>query len=72
MKYSSLFAIFMMMMSEKMFVIGVFFFGCSLGYSLFEIFKYNNKKDEIDGFFSNFSKKYDSSYWCNYETIIRY
>ena len=52
----------MMMMSEKMFVIGVFFFGCSLGYSLFEIFKYNNKKDEIDGFFSNYSKKYDSSY----------
>ena len=50
------------MMSEKMFVIGVFFFGCSLGYSLFEIFKYNNKKDETDGFFSNFSKKYDSSY----------
>ena len=62
MKYSILFMVFMMMMSERVFVVGAFLFGCNLGYYLFEIFKYKNKKCEIDDFFSNYSKKYSSSY----------
>ena len=58
------------MMSEKMFVVDVFLFSCSLGYYLFEIFKYKNKN--VEEYFSNYSKKYGSCYWCNYETIRGY
>ena len=39
------------MMSEKMFVIGVFFFGCSLGYCLFEILSTTIKKTKSTDFF---------------------
>ena len=46
MKYSILYVIFIMMMimSEKIFIVGVFLFGYSLGYYFFEI-NYKNKKD---------------------------
>ena len=49
----------LMVMSERMFVIvGAFLFGYSLGYYSFEIFKYENKKHEINDFFSSYNKKY--------------
>ena len=46
-----------MVMSERMFVIvGTFLFGYCLGYYSFEIFKYKNKKHEINEFFSSYNK----------------
>ena len=51
-----------MVMSERIFVIvGVFLFGYCLGYYSFEIFKYKNKKHEINEFFLSYNKKYGSS-----------
>ena len=52
-----------MVMSERMFVIvGTFLFGYCLGYYSFEIFKYKNKKHEINEFFSSYNKKYGTQY----------
>ena len=52
-----------MVMSERMFVIvGAFLFGYCLGYYSFEIFKYKNKKHEINEFFSSYNKKYGMQY----------
>ena len=46
-----------MVMSERMFVIvGAFLFGYCLGYYSFEVFKYKNKKHEINEFFSSYKK----------------
>ena len=52
-----------MVMSERMFIIvGTFVFGYCLGYYAFEIFKYKNKKHEINEFFSSYNKKYGVQY----------
>ena len=52
-----------MVMSERMFVIvGTFLFGYCLGCYLFEIFKYKNKKHEINEFLSSYNKKYGMQY----------
>ena len=52
-----------MAMSERMFVIvGTFLFGYCLCYYSFEIFKYKNKKHEINEFFSRCNKKYGMQY----------
>ena len=53
----------LMLMSERMFVIaGDFLFGYYLGYYSFEMFKYKNKKHEINGFFSSCNKTYGMQY----------
>ena len=50
-------------MSERMFVIvGTFLFGYCLCYYSFEIFKYKNKKHEINEFFLSYNKKYSMQY----------
>ena len=52
-----------MVMSERMFaIVGAFLFWYCLGYYSFEIFKYKNKKHEINELFSSYNKKYDVQY----------
>ena len=49
-------------MSEKIcIVLAAYLAGYIVGYNLFEVFKYRNKKDEIDDFFSSYKKKYCTS-----------
>ena len=61
-----------MIMSKKMFIVlGTFVFGYSLGYYLFEILKYENRKEEIHEFFLSFNKKYGSQCRCSYEKARR-
>ena len=46
-------------MTERMFIIiGAFLFGYCIGYYPFDIFKYKNRKYEIDDFFSSYNKKH--------------
>ena len=48
-----------MFMVEGMFIIiGTFVFGYCLGYYSFDIFKYKNRKHEINYFFSSYNRKY--------------
>ena len=48
-----------MFMTERMFIItDTFLFGYCLGYHSFDIFKFKNRKHEIDDFFSSYNKKY--------------
>ena len=48
-----------MFMTEGMFIIiGAFVFGNCLGYYSFDIFKYKNRKHEINYFFSSYNRKY--------------
>ena len=50
---------FLMFMTERMFIIiDTFLFGYCLGYHSFDIFKFKNRKHEIDDFFSSYNKKY--------------
>ena len=47
-----------LIISEKLCIaLGAFLFGYIVGYNLFEMFKRNNKKDEIHEFFSSYKKK---------------
>ena len=63
MKHYTAYVIFLLMvMSERMFVIGAFLFGFCPRYYPFEIFKYKNKKHEINEFFSSCNKKYCVQY----------
>ena len=51
-----------LIISEKLCIaLAAFLFGYILGYNLFEIFKYHNKKDETHEFFSSHKRKYGSS-----------
>ena len=46
-----------LIISEKLcIVLGAFLFGYIVGYNLFEMFKYHNKKDEIHELFSSYKK----------------
>ena len=48
-----------MFTTERMFIIiGAFLFGYCIGFYSFDIFKYKNRKHEIDDFFSSYNKKY--------------
>ena len=48
-----------MFMTEGIFIIiGAFVFGNCLGYYSFDIFKYKNRKHEINYFFSSYNRKY--------------
>ena len=48
-----------MFMTERMFIIiSAFPFGYCLDYDSFDIFKYKNRKHEIDDFFSSYNKEY--------------
>ena len=50
-------------------IVGVFLFGYCLGYDSFEIFKYKNKKHEINDFFSSYNKTYGMQYgFCGGKT----
>ena len=52
-----------MVMSERIFIIvGAFLFGYCLDCYSFEIFRYKNKKHEINEFFSSYNKKYSVQY----------
>ena len=64
MKQYIVYVIFLLMvMSERMFVIvGAFLFRYCLGYYSFEIFKYKNKKHEINEVSSSYNKKYGMQY----------
>ena len=64
MKHYTAYVIFLLMgMSETMFIIvDAFLFGYCLGYYSFKIFKYKNKKNEINDFFSSYNKKYGVRY----------
>ena len=42
-------------------VLAEFLLGYIVGYNLFELFKYRNKKDEIHDFLSSCKKKYGAS-----------
>ena len=51
-----------LIMSEKICIALVAFLaGYIVGYNLFEVFKFRNKKDKIDDFFSSYKKKYSTS-----------
>ena len=61
-----------MIMSEKMFVIvGAFLCGYCIGYYSFEIFKYENRKEEIQELFFSYNKKYASQYRLSYAKARR-
>ena len=52
-----------MFVTQRMFmIIAAFLSGYSFSYYSFEIFKYNNQKDDIDKFFSSYNKKYGTKH----------
>ena len=52
-----------MFVTQRMFmIIGAFIFGYCFGHYLFEIFKYENQKADIDKFYSSYNKKYGTKH----------
>ena len=61
-----------MIMSEKIFVIvGAFLCGYCIGYYSFEIFKYENRKEEIHELLFSYNKKYASQCRLSYAKARR-
>ena len=53
----------MILLPEKIFqLIGVFLCGYSFGYYMIEYLRYENKKEQIEEFLSNYNKCYGSEY----------
>ena len=63
MKNCLLIIFYLIFATQRMFmIIAASLFGYCFGYYLFEIFKYKNKKDDIDKFFSSYNKKYGTKH----------
>lgn len=55
------FLIILLMPEKVLQLLGVFLFGDSLGYYMFEYLRHKNKKEENEDFFSNYNKQYGSN-----------